>query len=374
MELLLILNKFILWCYICICYLYSDHINAAWFVFTSLAYLSINMSIYLFKKTQLKYSGIWLSMILILAASFQVDPFFMLLLPMNLYEFFSIYINKKWVLLILLMLPLAVISHSLHPAYFLAASFHFMSVTITEQYVQRAAKLESALDTMRKDIHRLTKSLNDYYEYMKQSQYTLQLEERNRLAQQLHDQIGHAMTGALIQMEAAKRLLDTNSYKAKELLQNAIHISKDGIENIRTTLKHIKPRSEQMGVNRVKLFIEEMAAQHHRHIPLVCKGDLEIITPIQWKVIYENMTEALTNAMKYANATVISIEIHVLNTLIKMEVKDNGKGADKIKKGLGIIGMEERAASVNGTVIVDGTNGFSVTTLLPIQKHEPVQT
>ncbi|MCY8016369.1 sensor histidine kinase, partial [Bacillus haynesii] len=48
--------------------------------------------------------------------------------------------------------------------------------------------------------------------------------------------------------------------------------------------------------------------------------------------------------------------------------KDNGKGRQKIKKGMGIIGMEERAASVNGKVIVDGSNGFSVTTLLP--KHE----
>jgi signal transduction histidine kinase len=56
----------------------------------------------------------------------------------------------------------------------------------------------------------------------------------------------------------------------------------------------------------------------------------------------------------------------VLNKLIRVEVKDNGSGADKIKKGLGIIGMEERAASIHGKVIIDGTNGFSVTTLLPI--------
>jgi signal transduction histidine kinase len=56
----------------------------------------------------------------------------------------------------------------------------------------------------------------------------------------------------------------------------------------------------------------------------------------------------------------------VLNTLIKVEILDNGKGAQKVIKGLGIIGMEERTAAVNGTIIVDGSRGFSVTTLIPI--------
>ena len=94
--------------------------------------------------------------------------------------------------------------------------------------------------------------------------------------------------------------------------------------------------------------------------------NMEMITPIQWKVIQENLTEAMTNALKYSQATTISIEIQVLNAMIKVVVKDNGKGMEKIKKGLGIIGMEERTASINGKVITDGTNGFSVTMLIPI--------
>ena len=56
-----------------------------------------------------------------------------------------------------------------------------------------------------------------------------------------------------------------------------------------------------------------------------------------------------------------------LNKMIKVEVKDNGKGTAIIKKGLGIMGMEERTASVNGKIIVDSTSGFSVTMLLPIR-------
>ena len=57
-------------------------------------------------------------------------------------------------------------------------------------------------------------------------------------------------------MEAAKRLMEIDKEKSAELLQNAIYISKDGIESIRITLKNMKPPTEQIGIHRMKLFIE----------------------------------------------------------------------------------------------------------------------
>ncbi|KYD09140.1 hypothetical protein B4102_2667 [Heyndrickxia sporothermodurans] len=228
-------------------------------------------------------------------------------------------------------------------------------------------KSESQLDLMRKNIQKLTKHLNENKEYIRQSEYTVKLEERNRISQEIHDKIGHSMTGALIQMEAAKRLMELDKEKAEELLQNAINISKEGIENIRMTLKNMKPPTEQVGIHRMKLFIDEFSAKHDLNTTLTHNGNLDTISPIQWKIIHENVTEALTNTMKYSDASHVSVDIKVLNKLIRVEVKDNGKGAEKIKKGLGIIGMEERTAAINGKIIVDSTHGFSVTTLLPIQ-------
>ncbi|MFF0651094.1 sensor histidine kinase, partial [Bacillus velezensis] len=102
-------------------------------------------------------------------------------------------------------------------------------------------------------------------------------------------------------------------------------------------------------------------------VPFTHQGDLDRLTQMHWRVIQENVTEALTNAMKYADATQIFIDIHVLNKAVKAEVKDNGNGAGRFKKGLGMLGMEERAAVLHGTVIFDGTAGFSVTTLLPVE-------
>ena len=78
----------------------------------------------------------------------------------------------------------------------------FLVLTIADRYISRVVKLESQNDKMRKDMQRLTKSLHENKEYIRQSEYTFKLEERNRLSQEIHDKIGHSMTGALIQMEA----------------------------------------------------------------------------------------------------------------------------------------------------------------------------
>ncbi|HDR7795484.1 TPA: sensor histidine kinase [Bacillus luti] len=362
----LIVSKLIVCIYIIFSFIYLNVANLPWIIFTLLIYISVNVTISIIKKDEYKKIITCLSIGAVILFTWKIHPFFILFLPLNLYEIINYYIEEKWKVFIIMIFPIIFIREGIQMTYGLIGAFSFLSLMIADRYITRLLKLEMQNDKMRKDMQRLTKSLNENKEYIRQSEYTFKLEERNRLSQEIHDKIGHSMTGALIQMEAAKRLMEIDQEKSAELLQNAIYISKDGIESIRLTLKNMKPPTEQIGIHRMKLFIEEFASKNGVNIPFVYKGNLDMISPIQWKIIGENVTEALTNAMKYADATVISIDIHVLNKMIKVQVKDNGKGAALVKKGLGMMGMEERTASVNGKIIVDGTSGFSVTMLLPI--------
>lgn len=367
MENWLIISKLILLVYLAINYLHNSVPNISWIVFTFLAYLSINMAVYIVKKERLKKLILLLSIIHILVSFSVVQPMFILLLPISICELAVYYIENNIILFILVMIPAAMLDDTIIFQYGLAAAFSLLIFLMAQKLISQVVRQENQIDQMRKDLQRLSKNLIENNDFIRQSEYTFKLEERNRLSQVFHDKIGHAMTGALIQMEAAKRLLTSNPEKAMELLQNAINISKTGIENIRIILKNMKPPVEQMGINRLKLFIEEFSVKHSIQTPFVYHGNMERITPIQWKIIQENVTEALTNALKYSEATRISIDIQVLNTMIRAVVKDNGKGVEKIKKGLGIVGMEERTAAINGTIIVDGTDGFSVTMLLPVE-------
>ncbi|WP_169089012.1 sensor histidine kinase [Paenibacillus sp. PL91] len=339
-----------------------------WYMLSILIYLCLNISIHIAKKVSITTLVLLLSMLVTIASSSYIQPLFLLLFPLNIYELFTIYLRKRGIILFLMLVPLLLLSQESQAVlvtYGLVAILSFLYYFLLNTYISKIADLKEDIENRNEHIQQLTKSLNENKEYIRQSDYTIKLEERNRLSQEIHDKIGHSMTGALIQMEASKRLFTSDPNKSAEMLQNAIHISKEGIESIRLVLKNMKPPIEQLGVNRMKLFVDEFSAIHTVRTSLTHKGNVDIITPIQWKVIQENTKEALTNAMKYSNATFISIHIEVLRTLIKVEVSDNGKGEQKVIKGLGIIGMEERAASVNGAIIVDGSRGFSVTTLIP---------
>lgn len=363
--------KAILLSYVVIQSYLSGTVISPWYILAILLYLCLNIAIHIVKKVSITSILLLLSMLVIVVSSLYTQPLFILLLPQNIYELFTIYLRKHGIILLLMLAPLLVLSQgsqAILVTYGLVAMLSFIYYLLLNTYIHRITGLKEDIENRHEHTQQLTKSLNENKEYIRQSEYTFKLEERNRLSQEIHDKIGHSMTGALIQMEASKRLLTSDPDKSAELLQNAIHISKDGIESIRLVLKNMKPPIEQLGINRMKLFVDKFSAKHSVRTSLTHEGNVDIITPIQWKVIQENTQEALTNAMKHSNATYISIHIEVLRTLIKVEVSDNGKGEHKVIKGLGLIGLEERAASVNGTIIVDGSKGFKVTTLIP---HSP---
>ncbi|WHY66470.1 sensor histidine kinase [Neobacillus sp. SuZ13] len=366
MEIWIIFTKMILLVYIAIQCAQANVSHISWVVLAFLVYFCANITIYILKNATLKRVLYVLSIGILTVAYLSVNPLFSLLLPLTIVELAASFIDKKLTVLLLALLPILYLNAPLQPIYGLAAGVSFMIFSITSIYGEKLMKNEAQIDSMRKQLQKLTKHIHENSEYIRQSEYTFKLEERNRISQEIHDKIGHSMTGALFQMEAAKRLVETDQHKATELLQNAINISKDGIENIRLTLKNMKPPTEQVGIHRLKLLIDDFNAKQPIKTIVTNEGNLDIIAPIHWKIIHENVTEALTNTMKYSHARQVSVDLKVLNKMIRVEVKDNGAGTEIIKKGLGIIGMEERTAAVNGKIIVDSTHGFSVTTLLPL--------
>lgn len=363
----ILISKLIILLYTIIEYINGGTENKGLVVLWLLIYCALSSCVYILKNHRNKKIFILLAIVHIVIGNLYVYQLFILFIPFNIYEIADYYLEKRAFGLILAAVPVFFIDRAIAANFLIISGLSYVIYAMAKSYSERYMSLETQADKMRKDMQRLTKSFNENKEFLRQSEYTFKLEERNRLSQEIHDKIGHSMTGALIQMEAAKSLMDIDKEKAKELLTNSINISKDGIEEIRLTLKNLKPPKEQLGINRLKLIIDEFMEKSRIKTSLSYKGDIDRISYIQWKIILENISEAFTNSMKYSEAANISVKVEVLNKYIKAEVKDNGKGERLIKKGLGIIGMEERTAAVDGKIIVDGSNGFSVTTLLPIK-------
>ncbi|RCX22765.1 signal transduction histidine kinase [Fontibacillus phaseoli] len=368
MELWNLGNKLILLLFVVVAAYFRTADPSPWFVVFFLIYVALNLIEPLLKPIYLKRAAVITLIAYLLFCTFYVQSDFVLLLALSLYELASAYFRKRIPVLVVMAVPLLIIDQqNLFPLYAFIALLVFFNGNYAHRYTNKILRQDQQLDKMRNDQEKLTKRLHENQEFIRASEYTYKLEERNRLSQVLHDGVGHSMTGALIQMEAAKVMLRSDLGAAETLLQNAIGISKEAIEQIRLTLKNIKPPVQQLGIHRLKAGVEAFGSKSGLRTTVVHDGEMERITPLQWKIIQDNVTEALTNTAKYASASAVHVEVRVLGKLIKAVVSDDGRGEAKIVKGLGLLGMEERTAAVNGTIIADGTRGFSVTTLMPLE-------
>ncbi|AFK85801.1 MULTISPECIES: sensor histidine kinase [Thermoanaerobacterium] len=367
MEMWIIATKLIIILYIIVKYIYTDVATyPAEFVAFILLYICINMAYYLTNGKMIKKLMLFLSIGLLMFSYNYVSGFFVFLFPLNIYEIFSGLTTYLFSLVASLSVMIFIKSE-LMPEYIITLLMSYLILFLSKMSYDKLESLKKRNDELRWKVQDLYIRIDKNEEYERQLKYTTQLEERNKLSQRIHDDIGHTISGSLMQLEASKLLMDRNKDDAKKMIQSTIDTLRNGLESIRIALREIKPPPEQMGLNRLKLVLDDFALKTHISANLKYTGIIDKITYSQWNIIMENVKELLTNAMKYSKATKVSLTIDVLNKFIKVEMKDNGVGTDVVRKGLGLKGIEERCESVGGKVIIDGSNGFSVIFLLPLE-------
>lgn len=362
----IIITKLLIVSYCTIKYVSGSMENTFAAVFTLLIYVSINMLYYIIKKQKIKRYMLVISIIYTAVCFKMINELFILLIPIAIFELLGEYLIDIKTGVLVIIFPPFILDKGIIDEYILVSSTCYVLYILVSTTSRRISQLISEQDNQRIKVYELYQKLDKSLEHEKQIKYTTQLEERNKLAQHLHDKLGHTVSASLMQLEAAKLLVDKDTESTKKMLQNSIDALRAGTENIRATLRDIKPPAEQVGVIRIKTVLDDFSMKSRIKTTLVHTGCLDLISYSQWNVMYQNLREALTNTIKYSKAFSVSVSIEVLNKFIKMEVRDNGIGSFEIKKGLGIVGMEERAGSIGGQIIVDGSKGFSVITLLPI--------
>lgn len=248
--------------------------------------------------------------------------------------------------------------------FLLGATALFDGILVREGTRQQTMAAESEL--LRIQVGKLQDKLARLETQSLEERHLVQLEERNALSHRIHDELGHSLSGGLIQLEAAKAILYRDTKKAEELLVNAIKINQVGIDEIRHTLKSIKPPQESLGITRLKQKITQFETEYQFRTFFQTKGMLEKITQPMWYCLERNLLEALTNILKHSDAEQVTVSLVVLNKFIRFEVKDDGTALSEFVKSLGLIGMEERTAQFGGHVTFHAEDGFSVTTIIPI--------
>jgi len=364
MDGFIIAAKFIITIYCVIEYTTGKMEDGPLVILLILLTVSANMLCYIVRRVWLKKAFLALSLMLIVLSAYLTTILFLFLLPLICAEICTAFNLRAIFAAVPSLLAALAVEGDMFQEYLLTAAVSLLIYYVLSDAYGRIERLTQENGNLREKNDSLYKRYLMEQDYENQIRYLSQLEERNSLSQKIHDKLGHAIAGSLIQLEAASMLMGREQpdmgepshedvEKARQMVGKVISLLKEGMEDIRSTLRSIKPAPEQLGINRLKTMLDEFSMSCPIKSELEYDGNISVITHQQWRVITDNVKEALTNAMKYSKARNIRVGINVMNKLVKVEVKDDGVGSYSIKKGLGIKGMEERTESLEGKLVLD---------------------
>lgn len=204
-----------------------------------------------------------------------------------------------------------------------------------------------------------------------QNLYSLQESERRHLARELHDELGQWLTAIHAEAQAIESMLGDDEYKARSSAQAISESASEMHKVIRNMLRQLRPALlDELGLADS---LRELVNQWYAHnggvaCELALEGDLDGFAENTNITAYRIIQEALSNIAKYAGANRVSVrvwreagETPGLDALV-LCVEDNGKGfdPDQVTKGLGLLGMRERAIAVGGEFFLVNTSGLGV--------------
>ena len=206
-------------------------------------------------------------------------------------------------------------------------------------------------------------------EYARESVKVAETRERNRLAREIHDTLGHSLTGIITGIEACVMIMDVAPEATKEQLHAIAEVARSGIRDVRRSVNALRPDAlEHMDLgNALEQMIDGTRRSTGVTIDYECQIHLGGFSQDEEDIIYRIVQESITNAIRHGKATQIRVRIGREFHILDIHIQDNGTGCADIKKGFGLHHMQERLDILGGTLIYDGSHGFVIHAQIPIR-------
>jgi Signal transduction histidine kinase len=223
------------------------------------------------------------------------------------------------------------------------------------------ARFKRITDDERRSIYELEKSRQLLRKREEENVHLAELKERNRIARELHDTVGHRIAGLYMQLQAAYKIRMRNPEKYDELVGKTVGELSGTLSLIHDTAHDLMP-GKRTGLDEMRQLV---AAFTYCPVTFDYPEHTEEISENHWRVLMANVREALTNVLKHSGATEVRIELTQNRRYIRMLIHDNGRGAPVLNQQLGLSGMYERVKEIGGSLTIDGRTGFTIVCLLP---------
>ncbi len=214
----------------------------------------------------------------------------------------------------------------------------------------------------------LVSSHNKLKEYTKKVEELTMIEERNRITRDIHDTLGHNMTGIIMELEMISLMIDEDTDESKKMLDRCKMSAREGLIKIREIVETLRPSEKiSKGVESIKELINSFNTKTNIDTAFDVKGKkIKTSTTIN-VILYRIVQEALTNSVRHGKATIIRIQFEYLENKIEFKIHDNGIGCKQIKKGFGLKSMQERVENVGGQISYSSDKGFCINGFLPLE-------
>ena len=190
-----------------------------------------------------------------------------------------------------------------------------------------------------------------------------QEEERRRVARELHDELAQRLTSVLLSLEAVESSLVDNDQQARQTVRRARQVAESSLVETRKLIGDLRPTVlDDFGlVPAIRSYAESHLRPLGTKVVIAATNVPESLPPAVDTAVFRIVQEAIRNVAKHARARQAGISIRVSNDMLLGEVTDDGQGFQQTPRkatvdpqgaGLGLQGMEERAALLGGTLSV----------------------
>lgn len=240
----------------------------------------------------------------------------------------------------------------------------FTQMAVTEQ----RARLK--LENLAAELSEANKHLSEYADRVRELTIT---QERNRMAREIHDGLGHYLTTINMQIKAARAILTKDNKKALSLMENAQNLSSVALVDVRNSVFALRQDPEEMPPLFQRIAeITKSASTTNRKIELIIKGEPRPVNAQQDLTLFRAAQETINNANKHSNATSVKLTLDYSDpNRIGLESVDDGIGSDEINHGFGLIGIQERVRLLNGEtqIVTSSGKGFKIKINIPSQNE-----
>ncbi|WP_414752102.1 sensor histidine kinase [Anabaena sp. CCY 9910] len=187
------------------------------------------------------------------------------------------------------------------------------------------------------------------------------LEERNRIAREIHDSLGHSLTALNLQLETALKLAQSNPNKAQTFLVRAKELGSKALQDVRNSVSTM--RSHPLQDKTLEQAIDIIAEDFQQNTGIIFTSSFNVNYKLSTEVstaIYRIIQESLTNISKHARATEVILEISLNRGSLSLIIRDNGRGFDiqKNTTGFGLQSMRDRTLALGGKFAINSDVGY----------------